>query len=337
MAVAVKNTTDSQTRTGMTSLAVSSVMGTIYVLGALAVVGWGVPYLWNVSLGSWLANQGLSFVSAAGLILVLVVSLGLLGVLGSALIGPSPPKGLRAGIFTVLAWLVVTTLLTVGIGRILESFLSGVPAVGLAITAAVALALLVWGWMLLTRATTAAKLQAFEDQGWFSTDRYKQSQGLRVRRATMLGIMLLGAAGIYALYNHGMLITGATDWVMRVPFTDIRVPVLPDVSITVPLLLAAVSFWLAFRVVNLPVFADFLIATEAEINKVSWPTRKSVIQDTVVVLVTVLLLTVFLFAVDLAWGWILSRPVVGVLQVSPQQQAEQRQAEQLRLKDQIDW
>jgi preprotein translocase SecE subunit len=336
MAVAVKNTTDSQTRTGMTSLAVFSVMGAIYVLSALAVVAWGVPYLWKIGVAQFLP-ESLSFVSAAGLIAVLVVTVGLLAVLGSALVGPRPLHGLRAGVFTVLVWVAATALLAVGIGQLLESFLSGVPAVGMALTAAVGLGLLVWGWMLLSRPTATGKLQAFEDQGWFSTGRYKASQGLRVRRATMLGVMLLGAAGIYALYNHGMLLSGASDWVLRVPFTDLRIPVLPDVSLTVPLLLAVVSFWLSFRIVNLPVFADFLIATEAEINKVSWPTRKSVVQDTVVVLVTVMLLTVFLFFVDIAWGWILSRPVVGVLQVTPQQQAEQRQAEKDRLKDQIDW
>jgi preprotein translocase SecE subunit len=58
-----------------------------------------------------------------------------------------------------------------------------------------------------------------------------------------------------------------------------------------------------------------LIATEAELNKVSWTTRKRLIQDTVVVLVTVLLLTVFLFVIDQFWGFILSH--IGVLQISP--------------------
>jgi preprotein translocase SecE subunit len=80
--------------------------------------------------------------------------------------------------------------------------------------------------------------------------------------------------------------------------------------------MAAAGLWLSFRVVHLPVFADFLIATEAELNKVSWPVRKSVIQDTVVVLTTVLMLTVFLFLVDIGWGWLLSRNVVGVIRQS---------------------
>src|SRR5207248_2889718 len=51
------------------------------------------------------------------------------------------------------------------------------------------------------------------------------------------------------------------------------ITLLPSVQFTVPLLLLAAGMWLAWRVVNLPMFADFLIATEAELNKVSWTTR----------------------------------------------------------------
>jgi preprotein translocase SecE subunit len=312
-------------------------MGAVFILGAAAVVIQGVPYLWHISLGSWLEYQGLSFVGAAGLIVLLLVCAGLLAVLGAALVGPNPPKGLRGGVFATLVWLTVTMFLTVMVGRIFEGVLGSMPAVGLALMAVTALGLLYWGWTLLTRPTAPAKFEAFEDQGWFSAYRYKASQGLRVRRATMLGVMLLGASGIYALYNHVLFGAAGGDWVLRIPFADRGIPLLPDVRLTLPLLLAAACFWLAFRVINLPVFADFLIATEAEVNKVSWPTRRSVIQDTIVVLVTVLLLTVFLFGVDLTWGWILSRPMVGILQVNPQQQAAQQQADQQRANDQIEW
>ena len=40
-------------------------------------------------------------------------------------------------------------------------------------------------------------------------------------------------------------------------------------------LLAVVGLWAAYRVVNLPAFADFLIAVEAEMNKVSWPRERA--------------------------------------------------------------
>jgi preprotein translocase SecE subunit len=107
------------------------------------------------------------------------------------------------------------------------------------------------------------------------------------------------------------------------PFEWRSFTVLPNAPTTVLVLLALVTGWVAWRAVNIPSFAEFLIATEAEMNKVSWSPRKRLIQDTIVVLVTTALLTVFLLFVDLFWGWLLSRPIIGVL---PPQQT-QRQAD----------
>jgi preprotein translocase SecE subunit len=94
---------------------------------------------------------------------------------------------------------------------------------------------------------------------------------------------------------------------------------LPALRFTVPLLLLAASLWLAWRVVNMPTFADFLIATEAEMNKVSWTTQRRLVQDTIVVLVFVLLLSAFLFATDQVWRYSLSWKPIGVLQIPEQQ------------------
>lgn len=318
MAVAVKNSLESKTSTAQRSLAFASVAGAIFILICAAVVFWGVPRLWDLGVGSHLP-ESLSFVNIAGLILVEVVAIGLLVALGAALVGPAPPRGLRAGIFAVLAWLFGTGLITVMFGRMFEGWFGSTSTIGMALTAAIGLGLLYWGFSLLSKPKTHENLRSFEAQGWFDSSRVKPMQGLRVRRATMLGVILLFGAGIYSLYNHGTLVTADSNWSVRLPFTSYVLPILPDIKFTVPLLLAAAGLWLAFRVVNLPVFADFLIATEAELNKVSWPTRKSVVQDTIVVLSTVFLLTIFLFTVDLAWGWILSREPVGVLRVQPQE------------------
>jgi len=81
------------------------------------------------------------------------------------------------------------------------------------------------------------------------------------------------------------------------------VTLLPSIQFTVPLLLLAASIWFAWRVVNMPMFADFLIATEAELNKVSWTTQRRLIQDTIVVLVTVVLMTLILLVFDQLWGF----------------------------------
>src|SRR5439155_25831253 len=96
------------------------------------------------------------------------------------------------------------------------------------------------------------------------------------------------------------------------------ITVLPAVRFTVPLLLLLLTIWLAWRVVNLPTFGDFLIATEAELNKVSWTTRARLWQDSLVVLTTMLLMALFLFVVDIAWAKILSWKPIGVLQVNSQ-------------------
>ena len=79
--------------------------------------------------------------------------------------------------------------------------------------------------------------------------------------------------------------------------------------------------WLAWRTVNYPTFADFLIATEAEINKVSWASRRSLVRDTIVVLTALALMTVFLFLVDLFWGWALSQDFIRMLPTAEEQKA----------------
>lgn len=322
MAVAVKSP-ENPTRTAAGSLIATSVAGAVFILGCAAIVFWGVPFLWRVGIDQFLPAS-LSFVGVAALVLIEAVAITVLTFVGMALVGPTPPRGMRAGVFVVLAWLFVAGFVTVLAGRIFEHWFASAPAIGMALTAAVGVGLLYWGWALAARPKAPEQIRSFEDQGWFNAARLKPMQGQRVRRATMLGIMLLVGAGIYALYNHGTLTTADPDWTVRVPFTERFLFLLPDVRFTVPLLLAAAGFWVAFRVVNMPVFADFLIATEAELNKVSWPTRRSVVQDTIVVLTTVLLLTVFLFLVDLGWGWLLSNPYVGVLK-KPSEQTQQQE------------
>jgi preprotein translocase SecE subunit len=262
-----------------------------------------------------------------------------------------------------------------------------------------------------------------EDQGWFRATAYKANQGQKVRRGTVLGLLLIAGAGVYTLLNHGTLKRAPTDWALNVPFTtqitidnagDVgehlprpadgsdktvvtraeldrinrefadpntwikiylpgntgwqvnqlvkrsefdekvkdlgaqglaapvglppagasgtasaaRVILLPGLQFTVPLLLLALSLWLSWRVVNLPAFADFLIATEAELNKVSWTTQRRLVQDTIVVLVTVFLMAVFLFGMDNVWRVVLSWRPIGVLQIPEERQGVNTRVEQ---------
>jgi preprotein translocase subunit SecE len=63
--------------------------------------------------------------------------------------------------------------------------------------------------------------------------------------------------------------------------------------------------------VEFPPFVEFLIATEAEMNKVSWTSRDDLYRATTVVLSTVVLMSVYLFGVDWVWSNLLQ--ILGVL------------------------
>jgi preprotein translocase subunit SecE len=69
--------------------------------------------------------------------------------------------------------------------------------------------------------------------------------------------------------------------------------------------------WMSYRAVNMPRFADFLIAVEAEMNKVSWPSRGELFRSSVVVIVTMFGLAATLYFYDLLWQMLLTK--LGVL------------------------
>jgi len=69
----------------------------------------------------------------------------------------------------------------------------------------------------------------------------------------------------------------------------------------IPGLLLAACVWASYRLVNVPAFADFLVAVEAEMNKVSWPTRLELFRSSIVVLVLIISLTILLAGFDVFW------------------------------------
>lgn len=329
MAMAVKESTEATTtRMSLDRLAVGSLVGAVFVLGALGVVFPGIGTLWESSVDPLLANK---FVAAALLLVVRLAAVVGFVVLGRMLIGTHAPAGLRAGITVAIAGLIGIAIVAQLGGMFLAAAWPAVPpTVGLGITAGLALALMLAGVRAYFRPKFQKWLVQFEEQGWFNAVSYKRNQGVRVRRGTMVGILLLAASGLYTLLSHKTLEHAVLPHLYYVvPFTGgWALQVLPDIRFTVPILLAAASLWLAWRAVNFPAFADFLIATEAELNKVSWPTLKRLRQDTIVVLTTMILMTVFLLVVDVIWGWGLTQ--VGVLQQSDKTTTESSKKE-------VDW
>ena len=227
-----------------------------------------------------------------------------LAVFGYVLAGSNPPKGLRGGIFLMILAAVVIFFLARAVGLGLEGMAG---QVGMAVVGGV---LLFGAFRLFTSPRGEGWMVGLEEQGWFHAKSYKRALGQRVRRLTILGLILIGGSGVYSLYFAGTL---PQDWRLALPWTDQPVTVLTGAKYSIPLLLMGLTMWVAYRAVNLPAFAEFLIATEAEMNKVSWTPRRRLAQDTAVVLITTAFMTLFLFFVDIFWGWLLSRETVGVL------------------------
>lgn len=73
-----------------------------------------------------------------------------------------------------------------------------------------------------------------------------------------------------------------------------------------PFMFIAMGIWISFRVVNVHACADFLIAVEAEMKKVSWPDSSTLTRSTIVVLVTIFFLAAVLSLFDLFWQFIFS-------------------------------
>jgi preprotein translocase subunit SecE len=115
---------------------------------------------------------------------------------------------------------------------------------------------------------------------------YKPNQGRMVRQFTFFGVAIVAAFGCITLSN-GPLGT-SSQAAMRVGL---------------PLVIWLLVCWVAYRAVNVPRFADFLVSVESELERVTWPSGKEVIQATIVVLCTMFLMGLFLFLVDLVWTW----------------------------------
>jgi preprotein translocase SecE subunit len=337
MATAVQKSSEAPSAPNPQSrLLISSAIGALYGAVAILFVLFGVPYLWKLGLSDWMTQHLGSFFDIFGMIVVLVTVAAGLVLGGLAIAGPNPPEGLRAGVFTILASLLLIFLVTIGLGDLIERYALPAAAnqqLGLIITIAIAGGLLAAAVYFALKPQFASFLVAFEGQGWFRIKTHKPSQGLLVRRLTMVGIIVLIGTGVWTLTRpeRHMLDTPSGHWRVHIPFTAktfIPVPpdnlrlapdmasaryinLLPDVAYTLPMILAALGLWVSWRSVNYPMFADFLIATSAEMNKVSWTSRKRLVADTIVVLVTVILFTVFLLVVDQLWGFILTRETLG--------------------------
>lgn len=125
-------------------------------------------------------------------------------------------------------------------------------------------------------------------QTLFQFGAYKRKQGRVARQVTLISLVIVAAAAAWSL--HGAL-EGAESTARSAG----------PISMVVFGLLS----WAAYRLIQLPKFAEFLISVEQEMNKVSWPARGELWRASVVVMLTIFVLAGLLFAYDLVWQQII--------------------------------
>jgi preprotein translocase subunit SecE len=115
-------------------------------------------------------------------------------------------------------------------------------------------------------------------------DVYKRGQGKYTRLCSAFGAALVVGLGCYKLYKK------LDAWDVSL-WTTTMVPAGLFVA------LGLLIFWL----VNKSTIADFMIAAESEMKKVSWSSRNEIIVSTFIVIVLVILLAIFLGITDLGF------------------------------------
>lgn len=138
----------------------------------------------------------------------------------------------------------------------------------------------------------------------------KPGQGSKVRLSAYVGIGAMALFGAYSLY---MVPPASSSW-----WGNLTAPLMifgKALSLKPVLFPAAAVFATAMLGVHLllnrEVWTDFLVETEGEIKKVSWPARKEYLGSSLVVVLVVAVVSAFLYFVDLGLSWLMRQSGIG--------------------------
>ncbi len=124
-------------------------------------------------------------------------------------------------------------------------------------------------------------------------DIYKPGQGKNTRLFSAFSLAVIVALGSWKLYEQ-LQARNLNLWL------ETLVPVVVFVILTL----------LCFLLVNKPTVADFMIAAEAEMKKVSWSSRHEIAVSTLVVIIVVICMGILLGVTDYLFqqffGWLFS-------------------------------
>lgn len=131
---------------------------------------------------------------------------------------------------------------------------------------------------------------------------YKPEAAKASRGVTALSLGLLLLYGAVALYDS----LAAGWWLEPISGLDgllgDEFPLAPRGFAAV--LMMGLSAFGVFVLCNHPRYVDFLVETEAELRKVTWPTRPEIVSSSTVVVLVTVILGIYIFAVDYIIGWI---------------------------------
>jgi preprotein translocase SecE subunit len=118
---------------------------------------------------------------------------------------------------------------------------------------------------------------------------YKKGQGYWTRMGTAIGAGLLGALITWQIYALVPAFFADTARGRRV-------------GLIAAVVFAAVYAFFAWRLMNKPANVDFLIATDSEMKKVNWTSRRELIGSTKVVILFMFGIAIILFVLDLLFN-----------------------------------
>jgi preprotein translocase subunit SecE len=128
-------------------------------------------------------------------------------------------------------------------------------------------------------------------QELFKTGIYKRNQGRIARQVTFFVIVVVVVAGVFRM---SQILPGQLGRILA----DHQAL---GLAYGLSCMVLFIGIWAGYRTVNVPIFADFLIAVEAEMRKVSWPSWAELYRGSIVVLVTIFALAAVLFLFDFLW------------------------------------
>lgn len=135
---------------------------------------------------------------------------------------------------------------------------------------------------------------------------YKHGQGYWTRMCTALGsalILLMSANFIWSNvppYLRPML-TPANATSAQITVAAAKTERVTMLICVVFLVLSSILVW---KLINSPTNADFLIATDSEMKKVNWTSRKELVGSTKIVVFFMFVIAIVLFLVDIFFGYL---------------------------------